>query len=86
MNSQKRQLIDEFNYELNSSELNVTYLRQITVSQPQVIYCTAEKTIPKTFLDEMKRTNIYSSSKFVAVIVSCLCKQTNYKWAEFKNT
>ena len=53
-------LIDEFNYELNSSELNVTYLRQIrqiTVSPPQFIYCTAEKAIEKTFLDEMKRTS-----------------------------
>ena len=26
-------LIDEFNYELNSSELNVTYLRQITANR-----------------------------------------------------
>ena len=77
MNSQKRQLIDEFNYELNSSELNVTYLRQITVSQPQVIYCTAEKTIPKTFLDEMKRTSstLHQSSLQLS-FRACVNKQT----------
>ena len=49
------QIADIESLAYNVVELTEEILKEITVSPPQFIYCTAEKAIEKTFLNEMKR-------------------------------